>query len=75
MNLLKKIGTVLAVVLGVFLILRAAAEPFVIHPGNKASYEHDWGGPTYIGATTVHMLPGIIALVLLVRYYRNRKKS
>jgi len=71
----KKIGKALLLLLGFYLIVRSLVEPFIIHPGNKASFEHDWGGPTYIGAMTVHMLPGIIAFILFIRYYRNRKKS
>lgn len=62
---LKYIGIALGYVLGVFLILRAIAEPFVINYTDPESYKHDWGGPTLVGVMLVHMLPGLLALVLI----------
>jgi len=61
------------VVLGVYLILRAAVELFVIDYGDPASYRDDWGGPSLAGVLAVHCLPGIIAAVLLVRAVRRRR--
>jgi len=61
------------VVLGVYLILRAVVELFVIDYGDPASYRDDWGGPSLAGVLAVHCLPGIIAAVLLVRAVRRRR--
>ena len=61
------------VVLGVYLVLRAVVELFLIDYGDPASYRDDWGGPSLAGVLAVHCLPGIIAAVLLVRAVRRRR--
>lgn len=55
------------VLLGLYLIGRAAAEPFVIDMTDPASYRHDWGGPSLIGVLAVHCGPGIISALLIGR--------
>jgi hypothetical protein len=52
--------------IGVFLVIRALAEPFTIEFGNPASYADDWGGPSLLGVLTVHVLPGIVAAVIMI---------
>jgi len=64
-------GLFLGYLLGIFLILRAIAEPFVVDFGNPENYKHDWGGPTIIGVLAVHMLPGLIALVLICLHLKS----
>jgi hypothetical protein len=41
---MRKAATFLGLALGVYLIVRAAAEPFVIDMSNPATYRNDWGG-------------------------------
>lgn len=55
------------VLLGLYLIGRAAAEPFVIDMTDPASYRHDWGGSSLAGVMAVHCGPGIISAVLIGR--------
>jgi hypothetical protein len=64
---------VLLHVLGGYLVLRALVEPFAIDVTDAATYERDWGGPTLAGVLAVHCLPGLAALVLMVRYRRARR--
>ncbi len=63
---MRRVATVLVVVLGIFLIIRAIAEPFVIDMSDPATYRNDWGGPSLAGVLAVHMLPGVIAAALFV---------
>lgn len=69
------IGIVLGYILGVYLIIRAIVELFIIDYGDAASYKNDWGGPSLVGVLAVHVIPGIISLALIVRYQRNRRKT
>jgi hypothetical protein len=61
-------------VLGVYLVVRAVVEPFAIDLTDPVTYERDWGGPPLIGVLAVHCLPGLVALVLMVRYWRARRR-
>lgn len=51
------------------------AEPFTIDLGNPATYQADWGGPSLIGVLVVHMLPGVVAAVLMLRTVRRRRRG
>ena len=64
---MKKIGIVLLWILGIYLIARAAVEPFVIDFRDPWTYHLDWGGPHLAGVLAVHLGPGIIALALMIR--------
>ena len=57
--------TVIAVGLafGLFFIVRAIAEPFVIDMSKPATYRDDWGGPSLLGVLLVHCGPGVLAAV------------
>jgi hypothetical protein len=57
-RLVRRGVAVLGAVLGVFLIVRAIAEPFVIDMSDPATHRDDWGGPNLAGVLAVHMLPG-----------------
>jgi hypothetical protein len=59
-QIMKKIGFVAAIVVGLYLTGRAVAELFLIHWGSPASYHNDWGGPSLAGVLAVHCLPGLI---------------
>jgi drug/metabolite transporter superfamily protein YnfA len=71
---MKRVLWLLAFVVGGFFIVRALMEPFIIDYSDPASYENDWGGPSLIGVLLVHMGPGIIAAVLLIRALRNNDR-
>jgi hypothetical protein len=75
----RKLAIVVGLVLGLFLIVRAVAEPFVIDLSNPATYRNDWGGPSLVGVLLVHCGPGVvsavaIAQVLLQRHQRRRSR-
>ena len=73
---MRKAATVVGLVLGLFLIVRAVAEPFVIDMSDPATYRNDWGGPSLIGVLLIHVGPGVIAAVaitvLLIRRSSRR---
>jgi hypothetical protein len=71
---MKRVLWLLAFVVGGFFIVRALMEPFIIDYSDPSSYENDWGGPSLIGVLLVHMGPGIIAAVLLIRALRNNDR-
>jgi hypothetical protein len=71
----KKLGYVAAWIVGVYLIVRAAAEPFVIDMSDPATYARDWGGPSLAGVLLVHVGPGIVAAALMaVAVVRRRRR-
>jgi hypothetical protein len=61
---MKKAGLAVAVVIGLYLIGRAAVEIATVHYGDPASYALDWGGPSLAGVLAVHCGPGLLALGL-----------
>ena len=70
-----RFGLVFGYILGIYLIGRAIVEILFIDYGNSASYKNDWGGPSLIGVMAVHVVPGIIALVLIIRHQKLRRKA
>ena len=72
---MKKVVMGLGVVVALFLVLRALAQPFVIDMSDPATYRNDWGGPSLAGVFAVHCGPGILAAVLLVRALVRRRPS
>jgi hypothetical protein len=70
---MRKILTGFAVLLGLYLVARAVAEPFVIDMTDPATYQRDWGGPSLIGVLLVHCGPGVISAILLVLWLRRRR--
>jgi hypothetical protein len=62
---MRKAAGIVGLALGLFFIVRAAAEPFVIDMSDPATYRNDWGGPSLIGVLLVHMGPGVIAAVVI----------
>jgi hypothetical protein len=71
----RRAALVLGMLLGVFLIVRAIAELFVIDFSDPSSYMHDWGGPTLFGVLLVHCGPGLIAIVLIFFFAWRRPGS
>ncbi|MEV3858369.1 hypothetical protein AB0J38_29140 [Streptomyces sp. NPDC050095] len=70
---MKRLGVVLASVLGLYLIVRGIAEPFVVDWSDPASYRNDWGGPSLFGVLAVHMGPGLASAALMGRALRRRR--
>jgi hypothetical protein len=69
---MKRIGTVLLWIIGIYLIGRAVVEPFVIDVTDPSTYHLDWGGPHLAGVLAVHCGPGILAAFLLIRSLTRR---
>jgi hypothetical protein len=61
--------------LGLFLIGRATAEPFIIDMTDPATYRDDWGGPSLLGVLAVHCLPGLVAGAVMVGYPMRRHSA
>jgi hypothetical protein len=57
----RKIASIVGLIIGLYLIVRAAVEPFVIDVSDPATYRNDWGGPHLIGVLAVHCGPGLLA--------------
>ena len=70
--MLRRLFTELGVLLAVFLIVRAIVELFVIDFSDPSSYASDWGGPSLVGVLIVHCLPGVLAAIALVVWWRRR---
>ena len=69
---MRKLLPFLAMALGVYLVIRAIAEPFVVDVFDPASYAADWGGPSLAGVLLVHCGPGVVSAVLLWRAATRR---
>jgi hypothetical protein len=63
---MKRVAVGLGVVLGLYFIIVAIAEPFRIDMSDPATYSDDWGGPSLAGVLAVHMGPGVIAATVLI---------
>lgn len=70
---LRRVVVACLVIIGVYLVFRAAVEPFSIDMSDPSDYEGDWGGPSLAGVLAVHMLPGVVSLVLLVMSWRRSR--
>lgn len=75
MKVLRKVLTAIAVILAVFLIIRAVVELFAIDFSDPSSYASDWGGPSLAGVLLVHCLPGVLAAIALVVWWRRRRAN
>ncbi|WP_433407788.1 hypothetical protein ACQPZU_15105 [Saccharomonospora azurea] len=71
---MKKIAATIGFLAGLYLIFRAAMEPFDIDMSDPATYRNDWGGPSLFGVLLVHMGPGAVCLVLFVVLAVRRRK-
>lgn len=75
MTVLRNVVTTLAVILAVFLIVRAVVELFVIDFSDPSSYASDWGRPSLVGVLIVHCLPGVLAAIALAVWWRRRRAN
>lgn len=71
----KTVGWTLAIAVGLYLIGRAVAEPFLIDLTDPASYRDDWGGPSLAGVLAVHCVPGILSLAAMIAALRRGRPS
>lgn len=72
---MRKAAVAVGVAVGLYLIVRAVAEPFVIDMSNPATYRHDWGGPSLLGVLLVHCGPGVVAAVAIAMAVPRRRSS
>jgi hypothetical protein len=71
----RKAAIVVGLAVGLYLIVRAVAEPFVIDLSDPASYRNDWGGPGLFGVLLVHCGPGVVAAVVIAMALLRRRSS
>jgi hypothetical protein len=73
----KVIGLAAGGVLAAFLVGRGAAEFFIVHYGDPASYRNAWGGPSLAGVFAVRSGPAVAILLgaggYLIRRHRARR--
>jgi hypothetical protein len=72
---MRKAAAGVGLVLGLYLIVRAVAEPFVIDVSDPATYRNDWGGPSLLGVLLVHCGPGVVAAAAIAAALRRRRSS
>jgi hypothetical protein len=72
---MRKTANAVAFAIGLYLIVRAIAEPFMIDMSNPATYRNDWGGPSLFGVLLVHCGPGVIAAVAIAVVLSRRRSS
>lgn len=62
---MKRIGSALLWLAGVYFVASALFEPFTIDFGDPSTYQHDLGGPSLIGVLFVHCGLGVLAAALM----------
>jgi hypothetical protein len=72
---MRKTAIAVGLALGLFFILRAIAEPFVIDMSDSSTYRNDWGGPSLLGVLLVHCGPGVLAAVGIAMVLIRRRSS
>lgn len=72
---MPKAAVAVGLALGLFLIVRAVAEPFEIGMSDPATYRNDWGGPSLFGVLLVHCGPGVIAAGVIAMALIRRRSS
>jgi hypothetical protein len=70
---MRKVVIAVGLALGLYLIVRAVAEPFVIDMSDPATYRNDWGGPSLLGVLLVHCGPGLAAAVAIATALIRRR--
>ena len=72
---MRKVARVVGVVVGLYLVARAIAEPFLINMSDPATYRNDWGGPSLFGVLLVHCGLGLPAGAVLATTYLRRRSA
>ena len=73
--MLKKVAAGLAILLGLYFVVRAVVEFFVIDVNDPASYRDDWGGPSLLGVLAIHCGPGLLVIALCIVLLRRRRAA
>jgi hypothetical protein len=71
----RKTTSILGLIVGLYFVVRAVAEPFTIDMTDPATYRDDWGGPSLAGVLLVHCGPGVISAALIVRALLRRRAA
>jgi len=71
----RKVLWGVGLIVAVYFIVRAVAEPFTIDMSDPATYRDDWGGPSLLGVLLVHCGPGLLAAAVLVAMVRRRRQA
>jgi uncharacterized membrane protein len=71
----KRVLWIVGFVVGLYFVVRALVEPFVIDVTDPATYAKDWGGPSLAGVLAVHCGPGVVALAFMVAMVIRRRRS
>jgi predicted transporter len=61
--LLRKVVAGLTILFGLYFVVRAVVELFVIDINDPTSYRDDWGGPSLLGVLAIYCGPGLLALI------------
>jgi hypothetical protein len=70
---MRRIVIALGLIVGIFFIMRAVVELFMIDYSDPSSYAEDWGGPSLAGVLLVHCGLGLIAAIWIgVLLWRRR---
>ncbi len=72
---MRKVLWGVGLIVAVYFIVRAVAEPFTIDMSDPATYRDDWGGPSLLGVLLVHCGPGLLAAAVLVAMVRRRRQA
>jgi hypothetical protein len=72
---MRRAVSVLGLIVGLYLVARAVAEPFVIDMTDPGTYRSDWGGPSLVGVLLVHCGPGVISAALITRALLRRHRT
>jgi len=72
--LLRKVVVGLTILLGLYFVVRAVVELFVIDVNDPASYRNDWGGPSLVGVLAIHCGPGLLALIAFCIVLLRRRR-
>ncbi|GHJ43780.1 hypothetical protein Cs7R123_11220 [Catellatospora sp. TT07R-123] len=70
---MRKVLYGLGLVMGLYLIGRAIAEPFNIDMSDPATYRDDWGGPGLPGVLLAHCGPGVLSAIIIVAVVLRRR--
>lgn len=72
--MLRKVVAGLTILLGLYFVVRAVVELFVIDVNDPASYRNDWGGPSLVGVLAIHCGPGLLALIAFYIVLLRRRR-
>jgi hypothetical protein len=72
---MRRLAIALALIVGIFFIVRAVVELFTIDYSDPPTYADDWGGPSLAGVLLVHCGLGLIAAIWIGVFLWRRRSS